>query len=212
MNIVIRKYQAPDCKELAGLFYHTVHTVNAKDYTKEQMDAWASGTVDLEKWHRPFMEHDTLVALDGEKIVGFGDTDKTGYLDRLYVHPDYQGKGIAAAICGQLEKMVQGNLTTHASGTARPFLKSGGIKSSKSSRLSVMASFLPTSSWSGKEPFRIDRIRRIRATGGRAAARRYVCFSSLRIFGHGAFSTMGRYRSNCPGAGRQCCGRLSPPV
>lgn len=45
----IRNYESTDCKELAELFYNTVHTINAKDYTKEQLDAWASGQVDLEK-------------------------------------------------------------------------------------------------------------------------------------------------------------------
>ncbi len=49
--MVIREYQTLDCKVLAELFYNTVHTVNAKDYTKEQLDAWATGTVDLEKWN-----------------------------------------------------------------------------------------------------------------------------------------------------------------
>lgn len=34
--MVIREYQVSDCKELTELFYNTVHTVNAKDYTKEQ--------------------------------------------------------------------------------------------------------------------------------------------------------------------------------
>lgn len=46
----IRKYQSTDCKEMAELFYHTVHKVNAKDYRKEQLDVWATGEVDLEKW------------------------------------------------------------------------------------------------------------------------------------------------------------------
>ena len=41
--MVIRKYQPYDCKELAELFYNTVHTINAKDYTKEQLDGWAAG-------------------------------------------------------------------------------------------------------------------------------------------------------------------------
>ena len=30
----IREYQSSDCKELTKLFYNTVHTVNAKDYTE----------------------------------------------------------------------------------------------------------------------------------------------------------------------------------
>jgi len=46
-KMFIREYQSSDCKELAKLFYNTVHTVNAKDYTKEQLDAWATGQIDL---------------------------------------------------------------------------------------------------------------------------------------------------------------------
>lgn len=33
----IRTYQQSDCKVLTELFYNTVHTVNAKDYTEEQL-------------------------------------------------------------------------------------------------------------------------------------------------------------------------------
>ena len=47
-------------------------------------------------------------------LVGFGDIDKTGYLDRLFVHADYQKKGIATAICNRLEQAVRGNITTNA--------------------------------------------------------------------------------------------------
>ena len=50
--MIIREYQSSDCKALTELFYNTVHTVNAKDYTKEQLDAWATGKVDLKKWKK----------------------------------------------------------------------------------------------------------------------------------------------------------------
>lgn len=56
-------------------------------------------------------------------IVGFGDIDNTGYLDRLYVHKDYQNQGIAKAMCDKLEQHNAYNeITTHASITAKPFL------------------------------------------------------------------------------------------
>ena len=48
----IRKYQPSDCEELARLFYNTVHTINVKDYTEEQLNVWATGDVDLEKWNQ----------------------------------------------------------------------------------------------------------------------------------------------------------------
>ena len=91
------------------------------------MNAWATGRLDLEKWNRSFQEHYSLVAADNGIIVGFGDIDETGYLDRLFVHADYQGKGIATAIRNQLELAVKGNITTHASITAKPFLKKEAI-------------------------------------------------------------------------------------
>ena len=107
---------------------HTVHTVNAKDYTKEQLDVWATRQVDLEKWNQSLQEHCSMVAVDNEIIVGFGDIDKDGYLDRLFVHADYQGKGIATAVCNQLEQAVKGDITTHASITAKPFFEKRGYK------------------------------------------------------------------------------------
>lgn len=69
-----------------------------------------------------------LSAVENDVIVGFGDIDKTGYLDRLFVHKDNQRKGIATAICNQLEQFVEGNITTHASITARPFFEKRGYK------------------------------------------------------------------------------------
>lgn len=47
--MIIRKYQQKDCKEITELFYNTVHTVNSKDYSEEQLNAWATGKVDLEQ-------------------------------------------------------------------------------------------------------------------------------------------------------------------
>ena len=43
----LRLYRSEDCSALARLFYDTVHTVNTRDYTPEQLDAWADGQVDL---------------------------------------------------------------------------------------------------------------------------------------------------------------------
>ena len=142
MPMFIRAYQPSDCRELAELFYNTVHTVNAKDYTKEQLDAWATGQVDLEKWNQSFQQHYSLVAVAHKIIVGFGDMDRTGYLDRLYVHKDYQGKGIAAAICNQLEGQVQGKIVTHASITARPFFEKRGYRVTEEQQVERQGIFL----------------------------------------------------------------------
>ena len=60
--MIIRMYQASDCKELTELFYNTVHNVNARDYTKEQLNVWATGQVDLKKWNESLQEHYSIVS------------------------------------------------------------------------------------------------------------------------------------------------------
>ena len=124
----IRRYTPADCPAMAALFYDTVHRVNCRDYTPEQLDVWATGQVDLESWNRSFLAHHTLVAMKDGVLAGFGDMDSTGYLDRLYVHADYQGQGIATALCDALEKAVPGPITTHASITAKPFFQGRGYR------------------------------------------------------------------------------------
>lgn len=127
MPMLLREYKSSDCEQIAVLFYQTVHTVNAKDYTKEQLDVWATGKLDLAKWDRLFLEHYTLVAIMDAQLVGFGDIDETGYLDKLYVHKDHQGEGIATAICDRLEQeSAAETFVTHASITAKGFFERRG--------------------------------------------------------------------------------------
>lgn len=132
--IKLRLYESSDCKELSELFYNTVHTINRKDYTLEQLDAWADGHVDLAAWDASFLAHHTVVAEEDGRLIGFGDMDHNGYLDRLYVHKDYQGRGIAKALCDCLENRGRevhkagGCFTTHASITARPFFERRGYR------------------------------------------------------------------------------------
>lgn len=128
----IRSYQSSDIKEMAELFYNTVHTVNAEDYTGEQLDAWADGNPDLVKWDQSFQAHQTLIAEEDDRIVGFADIDRTGYLDRLYVHREYQGQGIATLLCDLLEELTEGDvITVHASITAKPFFERRGYRTVK---------------------------------------------------------------------------------
>ena len=125
----LRRYRVSDCSELTRLFYDTVHSVCARDYTPEQLDAWADGHPDLETWDRSLRAHDTLVVEEGGRILGFGDMTADGYLDRLFVHREAQGRGIASALCAALEcRCSASEFTVHASRTAQPFVQGRGYQ------------------------------------------------------------------------------------
>ena len=130
LAVTLRPYRPGDCPALAALFYETVHAVNTAHYTPAQLDAWAPACgPDLAAWDKSFRAHRTLVAeLDG-RLAGFGDLDPAaGYLDRLYVHKDLQGRGVATALCNALEEAAAGPVVTHASVTARPFFARRGYR------------------------------------------------------------------------------------
>lgn len=138
----IRTYQSSDRKEITELFYNTVHTVNMRDYTKEQVDVWAPEEPDLDGWNESLLAHYSIVAVEDNRIVGFGDIDETGYLDRLFVHKDCQRQGIASALCDQLEQAVSGRIFVHASITARPFFESRGYRVVKQQQVERKGIFL----------------------------------------------------------------------
>lgn len=142
MKITIRQYTSADAKETAELFYNTVHAVNSHDYTDRQLHAWAPKDRDLDEWNRSFCGKRTFVAVDALNgtVIGFADIDicvscsicTVGQLDRLYVHKDYQRKGVANMLLRQIERTACDDaasiITTFASITAKPFFEKMGYE------------------------------------------------------------------------------------
>jgi putative acetyltransferase len=128
--LFIRTLGGSDPKLLYQLFYDTVHTVNRADYTPEQLDAWAPPKGDAARWRSSLRQNDTLLAVEEDRIIGFGDLTQAGYFDHLYVHKDYQRRGVATLLADALEERARQKnictITTAASITARPFFLKRG--------------------------------------------------------------------------------------
>ena len=67
--MIIRKYKSTDCKYLAQLFYDTVHSVNSKDYSKEQLNAWATGNIDLKQWDESLKKNYTQIIHESKFVM-----------------------------------------------------------------------------------------------------------------------------------------------
>lgn len=121
----LRDYKPSDFVRVSELFLETVNSVNIADYTKEQCDVWTKKSNSLENRRSALTEQRTIVAeLDGS-IVGFGSIDKSGCLDLLFVDEGFQRKGVATALCDELENGFQA-VTTYSSITAKPFFEKRG--------------------------------------------------------------------------------------
>lgn len=124
----LRPYRPEDCAALTQLCRNTVQTVNRSDYSAAEIAAWISG-ITPEAWAPTLAAHDTWIAETPDTIVGFADLADGGYLDRLYVHKDFQGRGVATALCDCLEARTTASaVTVHASITSLPFFLRRGYR------------------------------------------------------------------------------------
>lgn len=90
-----------DAAAAAELFRETVHAVNARDYTSEQLDAWApGGAVPAHRLAELLLRQGALGAWDGSALVGLGSLEGADLLDMLFVHRDHQGRGVARLLAG----------------------------------------------------------------------------------------------------------------
>lgn len=129
----IRKAELGDITQLKELYYDTITTVNAADYSKEQIEAWASTADRTESLANRIKSQYFLVSETEDGVItGFSSLEDDGYLDLMYVHKDFQRKGVASELLNKIrEKAAELNveaITTEASITAKPFFAKNGFE------------------------------------------------------------------------------------
>jgi putative acetyltransferase len=129
--VTLRPYESGDAPALLALFRDTIRRVNSRDYTPEQVRAWASDDIDPAAWAARFAGRFVAVAEEAGRPVGFADLEVSGHVDRLYVSADHQRRGVArsllAAVVDEARRLGVERLFTEASITARPFFEAHGF-------------------------------------------------------------------------------------
>lgn len=127
----IRLFQEQDAVQLAQLFYDTVREINIRDYSINQVKAWAPEDIYFRDWAKVCSNRFTYVADDEGAIAGFGELESSGHIDCFYCHKDYQRQGIGSKIYWAIEAKAHelglNRLYTEASITAKPFFLHKGF-------------------------------------------------------------------------------------
>lgn len=128
----LRAYRPDDAPRLLTLFRDTIQRVNCRDYNPEQIVAWASDEIDEDAWAARFEGRFVVVAEQDEVLVGFGELESNGHIDRFYVSADHQGCGVGrrliTALLHEATRLSLSRLTVEASITARPFFERYGFE------------------------------------------------------------------------------------
>lgn len=162
--MLIRKYEENDLSAILSLFYETVLAVNSKDYSQKQCHIWASCISDRKKWAELLCTCFTFVCEDANgQVIGFGSLQNDGLIVHLFVHKNFQNKGVASQILDTIEKKAEtlklNTIVVEASVTALPFFLAKGFCIKK--KQSVVRQEVPLSNYlmqkslvpSDKEPF-----------------------------------------------------------
>ena len=140
--IIVGSYHEQDTEELAKIYYHTIHKINSRDYSKEQVDAWAPETsLQPEGWLKKFQRTKPFVATANGQVVGFAEFERDGHIDCFYCHHDWIGKGVGSALLKVInEKAVEYNVDkifAEVSITAKPFFERNGFEVTREQEVEV---------------------------------------------------------------------------
>ncbi|MCJ8269852.1 MAG: GNAT family N-acetyltransferase [Psychrosphaera sp.] len=144
--LTVRQFKSADAPRLWQLKYHTIRTVNTKDYSEAQVQAWAPDAQAPKEWSERAKAMNPLVAEFDGKVVGYADVQSDGYIDHFFCDAQRQGQGIGKALMlGLFEAGKAKGVTrfySHVSITAKPFFAHFGFDVIKQQQVEIRGQIL----------------------------------------------------------------------
>ncbi|MBL4910758.1 MAG: GNAT family N-acetyltransferase [Alteromonadaceae bacterium] len=135
----IIEYSSGYAKNVADLFYSSVHAIDSSVYSEEQKNAWATSPIDYVAWCRRLDQKKPYLLLINQQLAGFIELESDGHIDCTYVSPKFQRKGVATAllkyVIGRAQKLELQQLYVEASIVAKPLFEKFGFVVKKENRI-----------------------------------------------------------------------------
>ena len=127
----LRTYTVGDAEATLRVFLRAVRETARAHYSPDQIEAWAADHGDLDSWAAARAAAHTYLAIIGDRVAGFTDLDDSGYIDMLFVEPDFGRRGVASALLAHVIALGRARglpaLTTFASLTSQPVFERLGF-------------------------------------------------------------------------------------
>lgn len=131
-RMIIRLFSLGDEPALFRVYYSAIHEIAKRDYTQEQINAWAPADLDPKLWHKKMREIQPFVAEIDNEIVGYADVQSTGYIDHFFVSGSTPRQGIGSALMHRIHERSASlglkELTSDVSRTAQQFFLRNGFE------------------------------------------------------------------------------------
>lgn len=132
MVLVLRNYASRDAEATKNVCVDAITTIASNDYSPEQIAAWIAGLPqNLAGWDEQMRSRDSFVAIACGQVVGFADVNGDGYIDMVFVSPEFAKQGVGSALLQEAERRVRllgaDRLSAHVSFTAKSLFESHGL-------------------------------------------------------------------------------------
>ncbi|WP_255569872.1 GNAT family N-acetyltransferase [Erwinia sp. S43] len=129
--IKLRIYREGDEAALLKVFLSSIRDIASRDYTPDQIAAWAPEDMDPQRWASHIKQlQPFVVELEGE-IAGYADVQPNGYIDHFFVAGNCPKQGVGTllmkAIHDEARRLGLSELTSNVSKTAEGFFLRQGF-------------------------------------------------------------------------------------
>lgn len=146
LDILIRPARVEDGERILQLKIESIRTLNAPDYTAEQIEAVIES---VNYWHHleSRLNEAVFVAETQGQVIGVSSLFNWGVVSSLFVHPHYVRRGVGTRLLRAVENEARKRdwkvLSLTASLTGQPFYQACGYRTVGRSSLSCKGALVP---------------------------------------------------------------------
>lgn len=126
-----RRFRLGDESALFRVYFTAIHEVASRDYSREQVAAWAPADFDMDLWANLVQNIRPFVVELANEIVGYADVQPDGYVDHFFVSGCHSRQGIGTRLMTRIHEEARSlgltELTSNVSKTAEPFFALHGF-------------------------------------------------------------------------------------
>ena len=130
--IELRDFQPGDELALRAVFESAIRETARRDYSQEQVEAWAPREFDPALWASRMRRVAPFVATRDGEIAGYADVQRAGLIDHFFVAAGAGGQGVGGALMRRLlaraEELGLAEVNSLVSLTAEPFFAHFGFE------------------------------------------------------------------------------------
>lgn len=127
----IRPFRSGEERALHAVFHSAVHGLASRDYTREQIEAWAPANLDQDLWSRRMHGIQPFVVEHEGEVVAYADVQYSGYIDHFFVRATHARRGVGSMLMTHLHAEARTRtiamLSSDVSRTAQPFFEKFGF-------------------------------------------------------------------------------------